>query len=66
MHEVRLVLEKGGWRIYKDGCLITGIWFEPKDMPFAKSEARELAKKLSPCRLKVIDYSGFEIISELL
>lgn len=66
MHEVRLVLEKDGWKIYKDECYVSGMYFLPKDRSIAKSEARMLAKSLSPCIFKVIDYAGIELSNEVL
>ena len=58
--EVRLVHEKDGWHIYQDGMQVMGGFFVPKDKVIAGFEARQLAKKLSPCELIVIDYSGVE------
>lgn len=55
VHEVKLVLEKDGWHIYQEGG-----FFVPKDKVIAIFEARQIAKKLSPCELIVIDYSGME------
>lgn len=60
VHEVKLVLEKEGWHIYQDGMQVIGGFFVPKDQVIAKLEARQTAKKLSPCELIVIDYSGME------
>lgn len=59
-HEVKLVLEKDGWHIYQDGMQVMGGFFVPKDKVIARFEAKQLAKKLSPCELIVIDYSGVE------
>ena len=59
-HEVKLVLEKDGWHIYQDGMQVMGGFFVPKDKVIARFEAKQLAKKLSPCELMVIDYSGVE------
>lgn len=39
---------------------VIGGFFVPKDKVIAKLEARQTAKKLSPCELIVIDYSGME------
>ena len=58
VHEVKLVLEKDGWHIYQDGMQVIEGFFVPKDKVIAKFEARQTAKKLSPCELIVIDYSG--------
>ena len=59
-HEVKLVLEKDGWHIYQDGMKVMGGFFVSKDKVIARFEAKQLAKKLSPCELIVIDYSGVE------
>lgn len=59
-HEVKLVLEKDGWHIYQDSMQVMGEFFVPKDKVIAIFEAKQLAKKLSPCELIVIDYSGVE------
>lgn len=59
-HKVKLVLEKDGWHIYQDGMQVMGGFFVPKDKVIARFEAKQLAKKLSPCELIVIDYSGVE------
>ena len=60
VHEVKLVLEKDGWHIYQDDMRVMGGFFVPKDKVIAIFEARQIAKKLSPCELIVIDYSGME------
>lgn len=60
VHEVKLVLEKDGWHIYQDDMQVMGGFFVPKDRVIAIFEARQIAKKLSPCKLIVIDYSGME------
>lgn len=59
-HEVKLVLEKDGWHIYQDSMQVMGGFFVLKDKVIARFEAKQLAKKLSPCELIVIDYSGVE------
>ena len=59
-NEVRLVHEKDAWHIYQDGMQVMGGFFVSKDKVIAKFEARQLANKLSPCELIVIDYSGME------
>ena len=63
-HEVKLVLEKDGWHIYQDSMQVMGGFFVPKDKIIARFEAKQLAKKLSPCELIVIDYSGVEELKE--
>ena len=59
-HEIKLVLEKDGWHIYQDSMQVMGGFFVPKDKVIARFEAKQLAKKLSPCELIFIDYSGVE------
>ena len=60
-HEVRLVHEEAGWRIYQDDMPVMGKTFEHSDDITAKSEARQLARKISPCVLIIIDLCGCEI-----
>ena len=59
-HEVRLVHANDGWYIYQDGVQVIGGFFVPRDRIIAKIEAKKLAKKLSPCELRIIGYSGIE------
>lgn len=60
-HEVRLVHEKDGWQIYVDDMSVMGKTFKHGDDTIAKSEARQLARELSPCKLIIIDLCGCEI-----
>ena len=60
VHEVRLVFENDGWYLYQDDRQVLGGWYKASDEAIAKREARDLAKKLSPCEFIMIDVTGME------
>lgn len=61
-HEVELVHESNGWRIYVDDAKAPGSCFEHKDKAKANMDARRFARELNLEEYTIIDFTSTEIV----